>query len=618
MSRPDGAELKRVNSYQWPAGHVNHLSEGQQGALRNFKALCQQKGYFEPGDEKTPASHDDETLLRYLRARKFIPQDAFKQFKDTEDWRQQNQLDTLYETIDIEEYEATRRLYPQWTGRRDNRGIPFYVFEVGQVNYKDVVAYQDDSDRKKDKNSKVDAQSKVPRKMLRLFALYENLCRFVLPLCSAVPNRPSPETPVSQSSNIVDLSKVGIKTFWNLRAHLQDSSALATAHYPETLDHIFVVGAPSFFPTIWNWAKAWFDPITVQKISILSDKNMLSELQKYVHIDNIPKKYGGNLDWKFGDMPVLEPNLANAMRWKEDVRDGNGNRTLPIGPIKWQYDDDGDLVAIAIGSEKGSPRNQVLAGLHPEEGVTRLALSPGRQTTPHQALFATASRTGAQTPHQSTTKAPEHDATLPNANGSIHPTPTNNPSTMAAETPQSPSDPLLDTGKSVNASSPDTSRAGTYTVPYRDPVNEIQSPPEHANRQGTSCSKFAQQDLTHASGQLEQGTPHVRPDGQGNDVSVMEPRTVGQAPKETPLHREEEHTPTVVEQAQEYAAQAHAAVTSGVATVASAVVGGLSGTAEEKQEKVKAEDARIDQLEPHQVEEFMRAQSKSQPEKVQS
>ena len=44
---------------------------------------------------------------------------------------------------------------------------------------------------------------------------------------------------------------------------MSDASNLATAHYPETLDRIFVVGAPSFFPTVWEWAKRWFDPITV-------------------------------------------------------------------------------------------------------------------------------------------------------------------------------------------------------------------------------------------------------------------------------------------------------------------------------------------------------------------
>lgn len=47
---------------------------------------------------------------RYLRARRFVPQEAFKQFKDTEDWRKENKLDQIFETIETEEFEETRRL----------------------------------------------------------------------------------------------------------------------------------------------------------------------------------------------------------------------------------------------------------------------------------------------------------------------------------------------------------------------------------------------------------------------------------------------------------------------------------------------------------------------------
>ena len=47
---------------------------------------------------------------RYLRARKFVPSEAFGQFKDTEDWRKDIQLEKLYDTIDINEYEQTRVL----------------------------------------------------------------------------------------------------------------------------------------------------------------------------------------------------------------------------------------------------------------------------------------------------------------------------------------------------------------------------------------------------------------------------------------------------------------------------------------------------------------------------
>lgn len=187
-------------------------------------------------------------LRRYLRARKFIPQDAFVQFKDTEIWRKENQLDALYEQIDINDYQEARSVvrlpskyppkpypklnyistkYPQWTGRRDKRGIPVYLYEVGKLNSKKMAAY-----------AALNSRSTVAG--LRLFALYENLTRFVMPLCSAVPGRPNPETPVDQSNNIVDISKVGLKQFWNLRNHMQDASTLATAHYPETLDRIFV------------------------------------------------------------------------------------------------------------------------------------------------------------------------------------------------------------------------------------------------------------------------------------------------------------------------------------------------------------------------------------------
>ena len=104
--------------------------------------------------------------------------------------------------------------------------------------------------------SKAKTKGPSPTRMLRLFALYENLTRFVMPLCSAVPGRPNPETPVDQSNNIVDISKVGLKQFWNLRSHMQDASTLATAHYPETLDRIFVGTQLSFHALNWRLTTA--------------------------------------------------------------------------------------------------------------------------------------------------------------------------------------------------------------------------------------------------------------------------------------------------------------------------------------------------------------------------
>jgi hypothetical protein len=76
--------------------------------------------------------------------------------------------------------------------------------------------------------------------MLRLFCTYDNLVRFVMPLCSAVPGRPNSETPITGTNCIVDISGVGLLQFWRLRAHMQAASTLATAHYPETLGRTYV------------------------------------------------------------------------------------------------------------------------------------------------------------------------------------------------------------------------------------------------------------------------------------------------------------------------------------------------------------------------------------------
>lgn len=49
-------------------------------------------------------------LRRFLRARKFDVEGAWGQFKDTEDWRQDNSIESLYANIGVDSYEAARRM----------------------------------------------------------------------------------------------------------------------------------------------------------------------------------------------------------------------------------------------------------------------------------------------------------------------------------------------------------------------------------------------------------------------------------------------------------------------------------------------------------------------------
>lgn len=155
------------------------------------------------------------------------------------------------------------------------------------------------------------------------------------------------------STNIVDISGVGLKQFWNLKGHMQAASQLATAHYPETLDRIFIVGAPGFFSTVWEWVKRWFDPITVSKIFVLSPQEVKPTLEAYIEPCNIPKKYGGELDFSFGQLGIPDPSWEGVVQWED------GFNQFPTGPLLWETIDEGKrLACVAYGSENGKPREQ--------------------------------------------------------------------------------------------------------------------------------------------------------------------------------------------------------------------------------------------------------------------
>ncbi|KAH7353337.1 CRAL/TRIO domain-containing protein [Plectosphaerella cucumerina] len=332
----------------YPHGHIGHLSPSQEERFVEFKKLIEDRGLYTPGP---PASHDDPLLLRYLRARRWVPADALVQFADTETWRKTTDIDTLYQTIAHPAYDAARRLYPQWTGRRDRRGIPLYLFEVKTLDSKAVADYEKQG--RDGSFSDAEWDGKTPQGLLRLFALYENLTRFAFPLCSQLQDREHPGTPITMCNNIVDISGVSLRQFWNLKSHMQSASQLATAHYPETLDRIFIIGAPVFFSTVWGWIKRWFDPITVSKIFILSDAEVKPTLETFIDPRNIPKRYGGELDFSFGDLPVRDPAWDGIVEWHD------GHKAFTTGPAVWRPSADGKrLECFGLGAVDGKKRNE--------------------------------------------------------------------------------------------------------------------------------------------------------------------------------------------------------------------------------------------------------------------
>lgn len=309
---------------------------------------------------------------------------------------------------------------------------------------------------------------------------------------------------------------------------------------------------------------------------------MAATLSQYVNMDDIPKKYGGNLDWKFGDMPYLDAGIAKALQWRERA-DDHGRRTLPIGPIKWQYDEpNGHMVATAIGTENKKARQMVIAGLPATAGVTRLALNPGRADKALTHIGAAASKPPA----------------VALSDGIPNGTPNGNMSYKDSD---------LSNGKTPGSGVQETSRAGTYTVPFRDQQNDVVK----SSREGTSSTRFEQQHGTHAADQMANGTPAMKVDGHGVEQGIMEPNTVGQAPKEHPVPNQDVMEPTMVEKAQHAAGQAYETAAHIPQQLMSAV--GMGGKQDDKVEHAveRKADPEVDNMDSKNVEEFLRQKTMS-------
>jgi hypothetical protein len=265
-------------------------------------------------------------------------------------------------------------------------------------------------------------------------------------------------------------------------------------------------------------------------------------------------------------MPNIEPAIDAQLKW-ENPNMENGRKTLPIGPMKWEEGQNGEMQAWGVGNENGTQRKKLIFTIPKPVGYKDGDVIP---PTPAQQI----------------------------------------------------GDPLTTVGTATHP--PDTNQADIGTPPSdSDSRNSAEATKDFPTREGTSEAKYIQQNLTHASGQLADGTPHaaVNNHGHGDKTVTMEPNTIGQAPKEVPLPEREEPAPGYLDQAKQAAAAASSVVASTATQAADAVKEAVSGGQVEEQkpaEPVRVRspqeqemDRKIDEAKTQDVEAFLRAQNSS-------
>jgi CRAL/TRIO domain len=148
---------------------------------------------------------------------------------------------------------------------------------------------------------------------------------------------------------------------------------------------------------VWGWIKRWFDPVTVNKIFILSHHEVKARLSEFIDPDDFPKKYGGNLDWEFG----MTPHLDQAAR---EAVEKNGSQDWIEGPCLWEQNQ-----RVPVGTVGGKPRRPANLVPVPAPAVTDSNVSQLPPTTTEPAASvqaATLSPTTAQSQILEPTKPP--------------------------------------------------------------------------------------------------------------------------------------------------------------------------------------------------------------------
>lgn len=102
-----------------------------------------------------------------------------------------------------------------------------------------------------------------------------------------------------------------------------------------------------FFSTVWGWIKRWFDPNTVSKIFILSSSEVAPTLKQFIDPENIPKKYGGTLDFSWGDLPTVDPAWEGVVEWV------GAKKGFPSGPHVWRDMDEERMECVGVGQVDG-------------------------------------------------------------------------------------------------------------------------------------------------------------------------------------------------------------------------------------------------------------------------
>lgn len=282
------SEIRNYDNYTYPVsnpeagdGHPGHTTPEQEQKVLQLRKELEETGLTE--------RLDTHTMLRFLRARKFDVEAAKAMFISTENWRKEFKVSEICESFEYTEKEKVFEFYPQYYHKTDKDGRPVYIEQFGKIDLNKLLTITTEE-----------------RMLQNLVLEYERLTDPRLPACSRKAGKL-----LETCCTIMDLKGVGITSVSSVYGFVKKVSAISQNYYPERLGKLYIINAPWGFAGAFGMIKGFLDPVTVQKINILSSRYE-TELLKQIPAENLPVMFGGKCSCE-GGCP-----MADAGPWKEE------------------------------------------------------------------------------------------------------------------------------------------------------------------------------------------------------------------------------------------------------------------------------------------------------------
>ncbi|GJJ07752.1 hypothetical protein Clacol_001957 [Clathrus columnatus] len=279
------------STYQPPPGRLGNLTIVQNDTLEEMKTELQAEGLL------VPERHDDATLLRFLRARRFDLVKAKKMLIAAEGWWKDFGVDDIEKSVLIGSnyVRSGRQILPQFYHKTDKDGCPVYIERLSRLDDKAL--------------SGITTQDRM---LKHLVQEYEKMIKYRYPACSKLVDHP-----VETTCTILDLYGVSTLQFYQVRSYVAAAAKIGQDYYPEVMGSFYIINAPFLFSAVWSLIKPWLDEVTVAKINILGEDYKRTLLTQ-IPAENLPMDLGGTCQCVGGC------SLSDAGPWNEVRQAKNG------------------------------------------------------------------------------------------------------------------------------------------------------------------------------------------------------------------------------------------------------------------------------------------------------